>query len=126
MGSGTLASALGGVFVTTTPVGWIVGAAAAAGLAGYGISKLIRSGARQDIIREKYIKSISKKLELAQKTQPLSMVIDEKAELLESLRILVGAQKVDQETADGIMRLVDSGKLDVALARRRVIDLIEE
>ena len=126
LGSSTLASALGGIFVTTTPVGWVVGAAAAAGLAGYGVSKLIRSGARQDAVRESYIKSISKKIGVTHESQSLTVVADEKLELFESVGILVMAGKIDKETADGIIRLVESGKLDVALARHRVIELVEE
>lgn len=126
LGSSTLASALGGVFVTTTPVGWVVGAAAVAGLAGYGVSKLIRSGARQDAVREGYIKSISKKIGVAHEGQSLAVIADERSELFESMGVLVATGKIEQEVADGIIRLVDSGKLDVALARRRVIELVEE
>ena len=53
LGSTSLASVLGGVFVTTTPIGWVVGAAVAAGAAGYGISKLINSINKDD---ESYLK----------------------------------------------------------------------
>ncbi|MBX6151908.1 hypothetical protein ISD38_24410 [Pseudomonas aeruginosa] len=48
LGSTSLASLLGGVFVTTTPIGWVLGSAAVAGAAGYGIAKLIQSGGKQD------------------------------------------------------------------------------
>ncbi len=53
-GSTALASALGGIFVTTTPIGWTVGAAiagvAVAGLAG----KAIKSGVSRDYKNKKW------------------------------------------------------------------------
>lgn len=62
LGSTSLASALGGIFVTATPVGWVVGAAAIAGAAGYGIAKLVRSGSKQDQIREELIKRLEARI----------------------------------------------------------------
>ncbi|MBV5330379.1 MAG: hypothetical protein JZU65_22565, partial [Chlorobium sp.] len=42
-GSTTLASILGGIFVTTTPVGWIIGTAVAGGALAYSAGQLVRS-----------------------------------------------------------------------------------
>lgn len=62
LGSTTLAGVLGGVFVVATPVGWIIGSATAAGLAAFGIAKMIRSGTRQDEIRAKLRASFKRKV----------------------------------------------------------------
>ena len=51
LGSTTLAGLLGGLFVTTTPIGWVVGTTALGAAAGLGIAWLARSGGRQDRVR---------------------------------------------------------------------------
>lgn len=64
LGSTALASALGGVIVTTTPVGWVIGGAAVAGTIGYGIAKMIRSGERHDGIRSQIAAKLKHRLDL--------------------------------------------------------------
>ncbi|WP_156955879.1 hypothetical protein [Solidesulfovibrio alcoholivorans] len=54
-GSTTLGSALGCVFVASTPLGWTVGCAVAAGFLGFGISKLVRSGGKEDQKRKEIL-----------------------------------------------------------------------
>ncbi len=71
LGSTSLASLLGGVFVTTTPIGWVVGSAAVAGAAGYGIAKLIRSGSKQDQLRGELSGRLATRVCL--KSQPASI-----------------------------------------------------
>lgn len=61
LGSTTLASALGGIFVATTPIGWVVGTAAAGAATGYGIARLARSGGKYDRIRQELIRKLSRK-----------------------------------------------------------------
>ena len=50
-GSTTLASVLGGIFVTATPIGWVVGAAAAGGTLAYAATKAIRSGSKAEFLK---------------------------------------------------------------------------
>jgi hypothetical protein len=52
-GSSGLASVLGGVFVATTPIGWILAGAAGATALGYGAMKLVASGGKNDATRER-------------------------------------------------------------------------
>ena len=52
LGSSTLASVVGGVFVASTPVGWIAGLMVLGGAFGYGATRLIRGGQKQDIIKK--------------------------------------------------------------------------
>ena len=59
LGSTSLASVLGGVFVTTTPIGWVVGVVVTAGAAGYGISKFIKS-INKDHEHDEFFKRIDK------------------------------------------------------------------
>jgi hypothetical protein len=52
LGSTTLGGLLGGIFVASTPIGWVIGTAAVGGAIGYGIVRLARSGGRQDERRQ--------------------------------------------------------------------------
>jgi hypothetical protein len=67
LGSTSLASVLGGTFVAATPVGWVVGAAVVAGAVSYGIAKMVRSGSKQDQVREQLIKRLEARLALLTK-----------------------------------------------------------
>lgn len=120
LGSTTLASTLGGVFVTTTPVGWIVGAAAVAGAAGYGISKLVRSGSEQDQIREQIIKRFKDRL--------IRMSIDhsritEIDELRELLPIMISNDIISEDQANRMLKLIESGNLSPSLALQRLREM---
>ncbi|WP_273135250.1 hypothetical protein [Marinobacter vinifirmus] len=57
-GSSTLGSILGGVFITTTPVGWVVGSVAAGACIGFAVSKMVRSGGRADEYRVHSMKEL--------------------------------------------------------------------
>jgi hypothetical protein len=113
LGSTALAGVLGGVFVTTTPVGWVVGAAAAGAVAAVGITKLIRSGATQDQIRADLRARILKK------TGPtVSPAI--RRRLDEVIARAVEVKKLQQTQAERIQRLVANGSLQISIALERV------
>lgn len=86
LGSGALASALGGVFVTTTPVGWVVGSAALLGAAGYGIAKMIRSGSSQDQMRKEVILRLRQRLEVLEVLNTKKAVLTARQNLVDSSR----------------------------------------
>lgn len=62
-GSSALASITGGFLVVTTPIGWVLGTAAIGSAAAYGISKLVKSGAKYDERKAEAIKEIEEKIE---------------------------------------------------------------
>ena len=62
LGSTTLGGLVGGVLVVSTPVGWVIGCAVAGGAAAYGISRMIRSGGRQDEVRNAIRRRLLKRL----------------------------------------------------------------
>ena len=66
LGSSALGSLAGGVFVAATPVGWVIGSAAAAGMLGYGISKVIRSGGKVDERKMAHSEKIKEKQRVQQ------------------------------------------------------------
>ena len=123
LGSTSLAGVLGGVFVTATPVGWVVGCGIAGGLAGYGIARMIKSGAKQDQIRAELIKVLQAKLDKMQdqKERSQTSFCALKSTLSEALtRELIGA-----EQAKRLVRLVEENRLDINVAVERLRAITE-
>ncbi|MDH4562308.1 hypothetical protein [Pseudomonas sp. BN411] len=117
LGSTSLAGVLGGVFVTATPVGWMIGSAAVMGAAGYGIAKLIRSGSEQDRLRKAFIERQTQRLmDLETARAPL----DEKVELGQLIALTLAAGVLEQDAAKRMVDLVNAGKLSTSLALERV------
>jgi hypothetical protein len=127
LGSSTLGGILGGVLVTTTPVGWVIGSAAAAAAIGYGVSKLIRSGARADVIKEMNIKDLQTEIEIritdAQKT---GVVEDKFKGLVESLQLLVKNNRISQSDCTELLAGVESGLISYDYAFGTVEKLSQE
>jgi len=119
-GSSTLASVLGGVFVTTTPVGWVIGCTALAGAAGYGISKLVRSGSKQDHIRKEVIERLNDRIQ--------NIKFEEKSheifvELNQILSIAIMSQLVTEKQGEQMISLIEKGALDPEVALKRIKDM---
>ncbi|MCE2660397.1 MAG: hypothetical protein LW854_19485 [Rubrivivax sp.] len=121
LGSSTLASALGGVFVTTTPVGWVIGSAALMGAAGYGVARLIRSGAEQDRARLEIMGRLSERLGALQTTA--AEPVDELAQLVS---VCMVSQLISDEQGQQLVGLVERGALDASLAVMRLRALAVE
>ena len=117
LGSGALASAMGGVFVTTTPVGWVIGSAALMGAAGYGIAKMIRSGSTQDQVRKEVAQRLNQRFAVL-KTQQVAP--DCKAELSRLIALTLEASAITEEAASRLVALVEAGTLKPELALERV------
>lgn len=119
LGSSTLASVLGGVFVTTTPIGWVVGCAAVGGIAAYAVAKAVRSGGREDEKRRR-ISTAIKRRRVAVEAPRASPVPDalEKAIAEATTR---GA--LSESDAARMRLLVTQGRLptDVALRQLRLV-----
>jgi hypothetical protein len=122
LGSTSLASTLGGIFVASTPVGWVIGSAIVAGAAGYGISKLVRSGGKQDHIREQLIKKMELRLEALKKDKRNELNLTELSQLL-----IVAIEKdlISELKAKSMISLIENGSLDPDIAIQRLKSLIE-
>lgn len=123
LGSTGLAGMLGGVFVTATPVGWVLGSAALMGAAGYGIAKLIRSGSEQDRVRREFIERQTQRLLALEDARAPE---DEKVELGQLMALTLAAGVLEQADASRMVDLIDAGKLPAALALERVRSLALE
>ena len=122
LGSGTLASVFGGVFLTAPPVGWVIGSALLAGAAGYGIAKMIRSGSEQDQVRKEVIQRLTNRLSSLKAEKVASGC---KAELNQLLALTVASEAISEDAASRMVSLIETGALspDIALARIKSIAL---
>jgi len=117
LGSTTLGSLLGGTFVAATPVGWVIGSAAAAAAAGYGISRLVRSGSKQDQIRREIVKRLNKRLSSMEGKNINGEYLEE---LKSILPVAIEHNLVSESQADRMIQLINDGKLEPELALNRI------
>lgn len=117
LGSTGLASLLGGIFVTTTPVGWVIGSAFLAGAAGYGLAKMVRSGAAQDRTRKELVERLSKRLEAMQEqsAERASLI-----ELTQLVAVAITAGLITESQGQRMVDLVEKGALNSTLAVERL------
>lgn len=117
LGSTTLASALGGVFVTATPVGWVIGSALVLGAAGYGTGKLIRSGSEQDKVRAELINKLTQRLQAIGSKETGDA---EKTELMQLCATCIAGGVLDQQGMERMLQLVEEKKMPVSIAVDRL------
>lgn len=116
LGSTTLAGMLGGIFVTTTPVGWIVGSAVVAGAIGFGAVKLMRSGGKQDHLRAEVRGKLSARLAALEQNSSNG----DAGELGRLLHERVHSGAITPEAAKQVSSLVEQGRLSPDLAVQRI------
>ena len=117
MGSTGLASLFGGIFVTTTPIGWVIGSAVIAGAAGYGLMKMARSGAEQDIVRREMIERLTQKLaDIQADTEDQSPI----GELKRLFALTLATNLISEEQGRRMIDLVERGAMDPSIAAKRL------
>ena len=113
-GSTTIASILGGVFVTTTPIGWVVGTAIAGGTLAYSAVKLIRSGSRCDKFKEVNIYDIEQRISTMRNEAKTTAQQNEKmAKVITSIQYLVSNSHMEQEKSTQILEAIEKKALSV-------------
>ncbi len=117
LGSSTLGSLLGGIFVTATPVGWVVGSAVAAGVLAYGAAKLVRSGGKSDAIKEMN-QSELKKIIANKKRESDKASIDENKykKLIEALQLLIVNKRITQQKSNELLIQIQKQHISVDFA----------
>jgi len=118
-GSTTLASIAGGVFVTTTPVGWVAGSAIAGGALAYGLGRLIKSGAKCDYLKESKIQDLKEKIEELDRAASNTQVREEKIpKVISAIQYLVFHDLINQERATEVIEEIEK--------KRKTIDQVFE
>jgi hypothetical protein len=121
MGSSMLGSAVAGVFVTSTPIGWVIGCSVAACAVGYGPTQVIRSGERQDVVRESLRDRIRGKLDAI---RLIASVEDSGTLKLEAtIQKALELKAVEPAFAERLKSFVDAGtmKADLAVIRLEAV-----
>lgn len=121
LGSTTLASAIGGVLVVSTPVGWVVGCAFIGAATAYGVSKLVRSGGRNDRVREEITERLLNRLKdiKTKKTPTASTIIQLRDHIANAIR----NETLTDDQANRMLDLIESGKLSIEIALERILAL---
>jgi hypothetical protein len=107
LGSSTLASVLGGIFVTTTPIGWVLGAAAAGGALGFAVVKLARSGGRNEERRDNIVAHLKQQ-------------VDEAASATTPSDPSVWIDRLEQSVRTGAIQAGDARRLHAAVIQGRL------
>jgi len=127
LGSSTLAKLLGGIFVTTTPVGWIVGCAIGGGALAYGVSKLVRSGGKSDAKREMNIRELTDLIAKKKRESESTGVSEEKYKrLIESLQLLVINRRITQEKSEELLMDIKNGRISIDFAFNVIEGMLRE
>lgn len=113
-GSTTLASILGGVFVTTTPVGWVIGSVAAGAVLGYAASKLVRSGGKADVYKIYSIRDLEERIRTIRAQAAGSTSFEDQfRRVITAVQHLVANGKVSQEKATEIIVGIQQHRINV-------------
>lgn len=117
LGSTGLASLFGGVFVAATPIGWVIGSAVIAGAAGYGLTRMMRSGSNEDRNRREIIERLSKRLDVLKESS------EEKSSLVELGQLIAvnfSCNLITEDQGRRMLNLVEKGQLNPKLAIERL------
>jgi len=120
-GSTTLGTILGGVFITSTPVGWVVGSIMLGGAIGYGASKLVKSGAKSDQVKQMNINELSERLkELNIQANTTNKINDKMCKFIEGLQILVENNKITQNESTELIASIERGSIEIDAAFKNI------
>lgn len=122
-GSATLGTVLGGTFVAATPVGWVIGTAAVAGAAGYGIARMIRSGSQQDHARKEIVERLTQRLAAVEAKAGEQSALDE---LRRVMPIALQGGVVSEDQAKRMIELVEKKTLSATVALSRIQGIITQ
>ena len=120
LGSSVLGSAFGGVFVAATPVGWVLGTAVLVGIAGYGLTKLARSGEQQDRLRQEIVERLISRLNCPDRDAAAKSQL---TELTQLVAVALATGLITDVQGQRMVDLVERGSLEVEIAVRRLKDL---
>jgi hypothetical protein len=123
----TAASWIGVSLVAATPVGWIVGAAAAGGALAYGASRLIRDGGisegRQKELLQKYQENLRN---IEAKERAGTIKDSDKMLFFVSLRELIEKNIITPEKAFKLIIQVEQGRIPLSQAYSLIQALLRE
>lgn len=124
-GSSTLGSVLGGILVTTTPVGWVVGSIALGGTIGYGISKLVSSGGESDAIKKMNMKELKERItKLQNQSQYSGKENDRMSKIIEGIQLLIKNNKISQDESTALLAGIEDGNITIDFAFNTIEEIL--
>jgi hypothetical protein len=127
LGSTVLGSTLGGIFVAATPVGWILGIAAAAGASAFAVSRLIRNGATAEGKKAELLNKYREEEQLvAAKEEAGSITDKDRTNFTVALRDLIAHDVILPDVATHLIAQVERGGLPISKAFELIGELLKD
>ena len=126
LGSTTLASLAGGVFVVSNPVGWALGTATAGAAAAYGISKLVSSGGKHDEKKQADIKALRNKIADYDKQVKSTSESDKISQVAGAFAQLLENDLMEEKKVTAILAGVESGDINAEYAISIAQSILDE
>ena len=122
----SIAGWLGFSAVAATPIGWVIGCAAMAGGAAYGVSRLIRGGSLSEGRRFELLQKYREE-RVAISAREISGEIDEadKSRFICSIRELVEKDVLPPSDAFRLIEQVERGGIPISVAIANIHDLLQ-
>ena len=118
---------LGLTVVAATPVGWILGGAAAAGAAAYTVSRLIRNGGMSEGKKAELLNRYREEARLvAAKEEAGSIADSDRTRFIVALRELISKDVIPPDVAFRFIEQVERGGLPISQAFALISDLLSE
>lgn len=123
----TVASWLGISAVAATPVGWIIGAAAAGGAVTYGISRLIRGGSLSEGRKKELLLKYKDDARAIEAKEQAGRITDEdKTRFIISIRELIEKNAITPAKAKDLIEYVENGRIAISEAFIMIQGLLTE
>lgn len=127
LGVTSAAGALGVTVVAATPVGWVLGSAAAAGAAAYGVSRLIKNGSLSEGRKAELLNRYRDEAREAEAKETAGTITDDdRTKFIVSLRELIEKELMPADLAFRLIEQVERGGLPISKALVFVGELLGE
>lgn len=121
------ASWLGLTVVAATPVGWILGGAAAAGAAAYTVSRLIRNGGMSEGKKAELLIRYREEAQIVAAKEEAGTIADrDRTRFIVALRDLISKDVIPPDVAFRFIEQVERGGLPISQAFALISDLLRD
>jgi hypothetical protein len=127
----TAASWIGITVVAATPVGWLIGGAAAGGAIAYGVSRLIHNGGLSEGRRAELLVHYQERLQAIRRKETRTengeqVSVGDKNQFIGALREIVARNAIQPVRALDLIQNVENGRISLSDAYRAVTGILRE
>jgi hypothetical protein len=127
LGLTTVASWLGVTAVAATPIGWIIGSAAAAGAAAYGVSRIIHGGGLSEGRRLELLQKFREEANNMESKERLeSITAVDRTQFILFMREPIDKNLISPDKAKKLIKFVEEGRIPLSQAYSLIHDLLQE